>query len=90
MKETNPSRSPIVRSVFKENAGYRIGKGCLPGPNLPSLFKSWVAHNSLEPAVLRMAFTPTQASAKRWKTARKKRPTQAPNVAAAVLMNVSG
>jgi hypothetical protein len=32
-----------------------------------------------------MAFTLAKAIAKRWKTARKKRPTQAPNVEAAVL-----
>jgi hypothetical protein len=73
----------MVRSVFKENAGYRIAKACLL-----DFFKFWVAHVSL--AVSRMALKPTQASVKRWKTARKKRPTQAPKVEAAELMNVSG
>ena len=80
MKEENPSKSPIVRSVFQENAGYRIAKGCFLG-----FFESFVAHVSLD--VFRMAFTPTQASVKRWKTARKKRPTHAPNVEAAELMD---
>ena len=83
MKEENPSKSPIIKSVFQENAGYRIAKGCLL-----SFFKSLVAHVSF--AVLRMVFTPMQASVKRWKTARKKRPTHAPNVEAAELINVSG
>ena len=83
MKEANPSRSPIVRSVFKENVGYRIAKACLL-----DFFKLWVAHDSL--AVSRIALTPTKASVKRWKTARKKRPTQAPNVEAVELINVSG
>ena len=36
-------------------------------------------------AVLRVALKPIQASVKRWKTARKKRPTHAPNVAAGEL-----
>ena len=44
-----------------------------------------MAHVSL--AVWRMAFKPTQASVKRWKIARKKRPTHAPNVAAVSLMH---
>lgn len=81
MKEENPSKSPIVKSIFKENVGYRIGKTSLL--NLVSLFKFWVAHVTL--AVPRLAFKPIQASVKRWKTARKKRPTLAPNVEAAVL-----
>lgn len=53
-----------------------------------SLFKFLVAHVSS--AVLRMAFTPREASVKRWKTARKKRPTQAPTVEEVELKNVSG
>jgi len=68
----------MVTSVFKEKAGYRIAKACLL-----DFFKLWVAHDSL--AVSRMALIPTKASVKRWKTARKKRPTQAPNVAAVEL-----
>jgi hypothetical protein len=85
MKEDNPTKSPIVRSVFKENVGYRIAKGCLL---YFKLFKFLMVHVSL--AVSRMAFRPTQASVKRWKTARKKRPTQAPSVEGVELMDVSG
>ena len=84
MKEENPSKSPIFRSIFQENAGYRIGKGCLL--YLVSLFKFWAAHVSL--AVLRLTFKPIKASRNLWKTARKKRPTHAPNVEAAELMNM--
>ena len=83
MKEDNPSKSPIDKSIFKENAGYCIAKILL------LILFNFLAAN-VSSVLLRVAIIPRQASKKRWKTARKKRPQQAPKVEAAELIKMSG